>query len=62
MIVAIFVFAPTGCPLGYCASRRDPGAPVIAGVSFELIKFAGRNRTRRWVRRGGCGLAYAACC
>jgi uncharacterized protein YqhQ len=23
---------------------------VIAGVSFELIKFAGRNRDRRWVR------------
>jgi uncharacterized protein YqhQ len=24
--------------------------PVIAGVSFELIKFAGRNRSRGWVR------------
>jgi uncharacterized protein YqhQ len=23
---------------------------VIAGVSFELIKLAGRNRRRRWVR------------
>ena len=26
------------------------GVPLIAGISFELIKFAGRNRRRRWVR------------
>jgi uncharacterized protein YqhQ len=24
--------------------------PLIAGLSFEVIKFAGRNRRRRWVR------------
>jgi len=24
--------------------------PLIAGISFELIKFAGRNRSRPWVR------------
>jgi uncharacterized protein YqhQ len=24
--------------------------PLIAGISFEIIKFAGRNRRRRWVR------------
>ena len=24
--------------------------PVIAGLSFEVIKFAGRNRGRRWVQ------------
>jgi uncharacterized protein YqhQ len=24
--------------------------PLIAGISFEIIKFAGKNRRRRWVR------------
>jgi uncharacterized protein YqhQ len=24
--------------------------PLIAGLSFEVIKFAGRNRNRAWVR------------
>ena len=24
--------------------------PLIAGLSFEVIKFAGKNRRRRWVR------------
>jgi uncharacterized protein YqhQ len=24
--------------------------PLIAGISFEIIKFAGRNRARAWVR------------
>jgi uncharacterized protein YqhQ len=24
--------------------------PVIAGLSFEVIKWAGRNRRRRWVQ------------
>ncbi|MEA2196098.1 MAG: hypothetical protein QOJ25_149, partial [Solirubrobacteraceae bacterium] len=26
------------------------GVPIIAGVSFEIIKWAGRNRARPWVR------------
>jgi uncharacterized protein YqhQ len=51
MIVAIFVFAPIGLPAWYwLVLTRILGVPVIAGVSFELIKFAGRNRRRRWVR------------
>jgi len=51
MIVAIFVFAPIGQPACYwLVLTRVLGAPVIAGVSFEIIKFAGRNRRRRWVR------------
>ena len=29
---------------------RILGVPLIAGISFEIIKFAGRNRRRRWVR------------
>jgi uncharacterized protein YqhQ len=51
MIVAIFVFAPIGLPAWYWLfATRLLGLPVIAGVSFELIKFAGRNRRRAWVR------------
>jgi uncharacterized protein YqhQ len=51
MIVAIFVFAPIGLPAWYwLLATRILGVPVIAGISFELIKFAGRNRTRGWVR------------
>jgi uncharacterized protein YqhQ len=51
MIVAIFVFAPIGLPAWYwLMATRVLGVPVIAGISFELIKFAGRNRDRGWVR------------
>jgi uncharacterized protein YqhQ len=51
MIVAIFVFAPIGLPAWYwLVATRILGVPVIAGISFELIKFAGRNRSRPWVR------------
>jgi uncharacterized protein YqhQ len=51
MIVAIFVFAPIGLPAWYwLLLTRVLGIPLIAGISFELIKFAGRNRRKRWVR------------
>jgi uncharacterized protein YqhQ len=51
MIVAIFVFAPIGLPAWYwLLLTRVLGVPLIAGISFELIKYAGRNRSRRWVR------------
>jgi uncharacterized protein YqhQ len=51
MIVAIFVFAPIGLPAWYwLILTRVLGVPVIAGLSFELIKFAGRHRRHRWVR------------
>ncbi len=51
MIVAIFVFAPIGLPAWYwLLLTRILGVPLIAGISFELIKFAGRNRRHRWVR------------
>jgi uncharacterized protein YqhQ len=51
MIVAIFVFAPLGLPAWYwLMATRVLGVPLIAGISFELIKFAGRNRSRPWVR------------
>jgi uncharacterized protein YqhQ len=51
MIVAIFVFAPIGLPAWYfLVATRIVGVPLIAGISFEIIKFAGRNRSRGWVR------------
>jgi uncharacterized protein YqhQ len=51
MIVAIFVFAPLGLPAWYwLLASRILGVPLIAGLSFELIKWAGRNRGRPWVR------------
>jgi uncharacterized protein YqhQ len=51
MIVAIFVFAPIGLPAWWIlVLTRILGVPVIAGLSFELIKWAGRNRQRRWVQ------------
>ena len=51
MIVAIFVFAPIGLPAWYwLVVTRILGVPLIAGISFELIKFAGRNRRKRWVQ------------
>jgi uncharacterized protein YqhQ len=51
MIVAIFVFAPIGLPAWYwLLATRILGVPVIAGISFEIIKFAARHRDRAWVR------------
>jgi uncharacterized protein YqhQ len=51
MIVAIFVFAPIGLPAWWIlVLTRIFGVPVIAGLSFEVIKWAGRNRRRRWVQ------------
>ncbi len=51
MIMAIFVFAPIGLPAWWIlVLTRILGVPLIAGLSFEVIKWAGRNRRRRWVR------------
>ncbi len=51
MIMAIFVFAPIGLPAWYwLVATRILGVPLIAGLSFEVIKWAGRNRSRRWVQ------------
>src|SRR2546423_14744539 len=50
MIVAIFVFAPIGLPAWYwLLATRILGVPLIAGLSVEVIKFAGRNRRPPWV-------------
>jgi uncharacterized protein YqhQ len=51
MIIAIFVFAPIGLPAWWVlVMTRILGVPLIAGLSFEVIKWAGRNRRRPWVR------------
>jgi uncharacterized protein YqhQ len=51
MIMAIFVFAPVGLPAWWIlVLTRIVGVPLIAGLSFEVIKWAGRNRRRRWVQ------------
>jgi uncharacterized protein YqhQ len=51
MIMAIFVFAPIGLPSWWIlVITRIVGVPLIAGLSFEVIKWAGRNRRRGWVR------------
>ncbi len=51
MVVAIFVFAPIGLPAWYwLVLTRIVGVPLIAGISFELIKLSGKQRRRRWVR------------
>jgi uncharacterized protein YqhQ len=47
MIVAIFVFAPVGLPAWWVlVLTRVVGVPVIAGLSYEVIKWAGRHRAR----------------
>jgi uncharacterized protein YqhQ len=51
MVLAIFVFAPIGLPAWYwLLTSRILGIPLIAGLSYEVIKWAGRNRRKRWVR------------
>jgi uncharacterized protein YqhQ len=51
MVLAIFVFAPIGLPAWYwLLVSRILGIPLIAGLSYEVIKWAGKNRRKRWVR------------
>ncbi len=51
MIVAIFVFAPLGkLDWQWLFISRIVGIPIVAGLAFELIKWFGKNRTKRWAR------------
>ncbi|HTU14432.1 MAG TPA: DUF1385 domain-containing protein [Solirubrobacterales bacterium] len=51
MVLAIFVFAPIGLPAWYwLLLSRILGVPLIAGLAYEVIKWAGRNRDKSWVR------------
>jgi uncharacterized protein YqhQ len=51
MIVAIVVFAPLGkLDWQWLFLSRIVGIPIVAGLAFELIKWFGKNRTKRWAR------------
>jgi uncharacterized protein YqhQ len=51
MIVAIFVFAPLGTPAWYWLfASRVVGIPLVAGLSFEVLKWFGRNREKKWAQ------------
>ena len=51
MIVAIVVFAPLGkLDWQWLFISRVAGIPLVAGLAFELIKWFGKNRTKRWAR------------
>lgn len=51
MVLAIFVFAPIGLPAWYwLLASRVIGIPLVAGLSYEVIRWAGRNSGQAWVR------------
>jgi uncharacterized protein YqhQ len=51
MIIAVFVFAPIGRPaLHWLILSRVLGIALVAGLAYEVIRWAGRNREKRWVR------------
>jgi uncharacterized protein YqhQ len=51
MIIAVFVFAPIGRPaLYWLILSRVLGIALVAGLAYEVIKWAGKNRRKRWVR------------
>ncbi len=51
MIVAIVVFAPLGRPEWYILfASRVIGIPLVAGLSFEVLKLFGRKRDKVWAR------------
>jgi uncharacterized protein YqhQ len=51
MIVAIVVFAPLGTPAWYILiPSRVVGIPLVAGLSFEVLKLFGRHRDKRWAQ------------
>jgi uncharacterized protein YqhQ len=50
MVIAIFVFAFFGkLPLIWLIASRILLLPVIAGIAYELIRFAGKHSDKRWL-------------
>jgi uncharacterized protein YqhQ len=50
MVIAIFVFAFFGRPSWYwLIVTRIALLPVIAGLAYELIRFAGKHADKRWL-------------
>jgi len=51
MLVALVVFVLIGRPsLPYLIASRLLLLPVIAGISYEIIRFAGNHMDKKWVR------------
>ena len=51
MVVAVFVYSLIPRPnLWFVIGSRIALMPVIAGLSYEVIRFAAKNMQRRWVR------------
>ena len=51
MVVSFGVFVPLGnLPLGWLLLSRLFGIPLVAGLSFEVIKWMGRHRELRFAR------------
>jgi uncharacterized protein YqhQ len=45
MVISIFVFAAVGTPgIGWLILSRIVGVPVVAGLSYEVIRWAGRHK------------------
>lgn len=50
MVIAIFVFAFFGRPAWYwLITTRIALLPLIAGLAYELIRFAGKHTDQRWL-------------
>jgi len=50
MVIAIFVFAFFGkLPLIWLIATRIFLLPVIAGIAYELIRFAGKHQEKKWL-------------
>jgi uncharacterized protein YqhQ len=51
VVLAVFVFAPLGLPEWYwLIASRVLGIPLVAGIAYEVIKWAGKHREQAWVR------------
>ena len=51
MVISIFVFAAVGTPaLPWLILSRIIGVPIVAGLSYEVIRWAGRNQGKRYVQ------------
>src|SRR4030043_383102 len=52
MVVSVFIFAliPHHLPFGYKVASRVIFIPFIAGLSYEITRFADRKRNRRGIR------------
>lgn len=50
MVISVFVFAAVGTPaLHWLILSRIVGVPVVAGISYEVIRWAGRHKDERYV-------------